>query len=91
MQTHHRKTLRAQRYDYTSPGAYFVTICTKDRVHYFGEIVNGKMVMNELGKICIQEIIETQQRRSHLRIDEYIVMPNHIHMMIIVRTYGNTS
>jgi putative transposase len=74
---------RASRYDYTSPGGYFVTICTKDRVHYFGEINNGEMILNDLGKICSQEI-ENMSNRITVDIHEYIVMPNHIHLLLVM-------
>jgi REP element-mobilizing transposase RayT len=89
-----RKSPRAQRYDYTSPGGYFVTICTKDRVHYFGEICRDAfvthpnegrsiMVLNDLGKICSQEI-ENMSNRMTVDIHEYIVMPNHIHLLLVM-------
>jgi len=93
---HQRKSPRWKDYDYSSPWWYFVTICTKGREHYFGEIYKGEMKLSEIGTICKQEIKDTEQRRSHIRIDEYIIMPNHIHLLMIVGenpvgTYGNTS
>ena len=61
-----------------------MTICAKNREHYFGEINNREMILSEIGGICKQEIKNTEQRRSHIRIDEYIVMPNHIHLLMII-------
>ena len=78
-----RKSPRAQRYDYTSPWWYFITICTKDRVHRFSEIVNGKMYLNPLWKYCDQEIQRLSERKS-VDIHERIVMPNHIHLLFVV-------
>ncbi len=88
---------RRSEYDYGSPGGYFITICTADRQHYFGEIEDGEMVLSEIGKVCEQEIIETDQRRNYVEIDEYIIMPNHIHLLLFINTIpavgtcGNTS
>jgi REP element-mobilizing transposase RayT len=48
---HHRKSIRLKGYDYTLPGAYFVTVCTKDRINMFGTIIDGVMMMNNLGNI----------------------------------------
>ncbi len=81
-----RKSPRAQRYDYTSPGGYFITICTKDREHYFGEIEKNKMVLNELGRCCYDEIQRLATRKT-VDIHERIVMPNHIHILLIMSEY----
>lgn len=81
---HNRKSPRKKGYDYTSPWWYFVTICTKNREHYFGTNIDGQMILSSLGEICKQEILDTEQKRPHIRIDEYIVMPNHIHLLMII-------
>jgi len=87
-----RKSPRAQRYDYTSPWWYFVTICTKDRAHYFGEIGRDDssnhpiMIFNELGKYCDQEIQRLSDRKS-VDVHERVVMPNHIHILLIMSEY----
>ncbi len=87
-----RKSPRAQRYDYTSPWWYFITICTKDRAHYFGEIDRDDssnhpiMKLNELGKYCDQEIQRLSDRKS-VNVHERIVMPNHIHILLIMSEY----
>ena len=77
-----------QRYDYTSPGGYFVTICTKDRMHYFGEIVDGEMRLNTLGQICKQHIQQIDTRKN-VQIHEYVVMPNHVHIIVIISEFTN--
>jgi len=70
---------RAQWWDYSNPGAYFITICTQNRNHYFGAIENAKMNLSRIGIIadlCWQEI---NNRRKNLELGEYVIMPNHIH------------
>ena len=77
---------RRQDYDYRSWGTYFITICTKDRVHYFGDIVDTAMYLSPIGIICDEEIHHTIDKRSSVDLHEYIIMPNHIHLLIIVGT-----
>ncbi len=80
------ESARMQNWDYANEGAYFITICTKDRVQYFGEIVNGEMQLNELGNIVQTEWIRTLQLRPdmNLELGEFVVMPNHFHAIIII-------
>jgi hypothetical protein len=61
---------------------YFVTICTQDRVHYFGEIRDGTMMLSDIGKICNTHIQNIPQHRKHTDIHEYVVMPNHVHILL---------
>jgi putative transposase len=79
-----RKSPRAQRFDYTASAGYFVTICTKDREHYFGEIIDGKMVLNELGNETYRcwKLIETFH--PHVICDAFVCMPNHVHGILMV-------
>jgi len=92
-----RTSPRRSQYDYSNPWWYFVTICTKVRQHYFGEIVDWILQSSLIGQICAQEIIDTNHRRNYVDIDEYIVMPNHIHLLLFINTIpavgtcGNTS
>jgi len=81
---HHRRSIRLKGYDYTQPGAYFVTICTQDRQHLFGEVVDGEMRLNEAGEIVCAAWFKTAQLRSYvvLHEDEFVVMPNHVHGII---------
>ena len=79
-----RKKLRLENYDYSQEWYYFVTMCTRGRLHHFWEIKNDVIVLNKYGKIaqtCWQEIIE---HYDNVRLDEYVIMPNHIHGIIIV-------
>lgn len=83
---HNRKSPRKKGYDYTSPWWYFVTICTKNREHYFGKVEHGQMILSQLWKICEQKIQKLSQRRS-VDVHERIVMPNHIHIILIIDKY----
>jgi putative transposase len=77
-----RKSIRIKGYDYSQNGAYFVTICTHNKLCLFGQVESGKMVLNALG-LLIESI--WRQIPSHYRtvlIDEFVVMPNHIHGII---------
>jgi REP element-mobilizing transposase RayT len=80
---HRRRSIRLREYDYSRPGYYFVTICIHDRTQYlFGDIVRNEMVLNDIGKIaerCWQKI---PSHFPHVKIDEFIVMPNHMHGII---------
>lgn len=81
---------RLQTWDYKSAAAYFVTLCTQHRAHYFGEIENGKMQMNEIGQITENEWLKTPGLRPdmNLQMGEFIVMPNHFHAIIVI---GNNA
>lgn len=80
------ESARLQAWDYGSNAAYFVTICAADRKHYFGENDNGKIVLSKIGIITQREWIKTPEIRPdmNLILDEYIVMPNHFHAIIII-------
>lgn len=79
-----RKNPRLKDYDYTLSGYYFITICTKEKKHYFGEISNGIMQYKDIGKIANEFIKKIDDIYKSIKLDKYIIMPNHIHMIIIV-------
>ncbi len=81
---HHRGTIRLGGYDYSSSGAYFVTVCTRNRECLFGEIKDGQMVLNEYGKIVENEWLKTFDVRKNVRLDYYVVMPNHFHGILVL-------
>jgi hypothetical protein len=83
---HHRQSIRLKGYDYTSAGAYFVTLCTFQKHYLFGEIVDGEMALNELGSIIHFEWKWTEVVRPTIDMDMHIVMPNHLHGIVI---FGN--
>jgi hypothetical protein len=80
------ETVRLINWDYGSEGMYFITICTKNREHYFGEIIHGEMHLNDLGQVVRQEWEKTPQIRPdmNLELGEFIVMPNHFHAILII-------
>ena len=84
-----RKPTRLKGYDYSQNGAYFITICTSQKAHLFGEITNSKMHLNDLGEIVNREIKKIEKHYHNICIDKYVIMPNHIHMIIeIIETEG---
>ena len=83
---HHRRSIRLQGYDYSRAGAYFVTICTQNRACLFGNIVDGKMALNDAGRIAADEWTKTALIRDEIQLDEWVVMPNHFHGIVIFST-----
>ena len=81
---HHRRTIRLRGYDYSWVGAYFITICIRNGKHLFGHIVDGKMILNEYGIIAHNEWLKTHNIRSNVQLGEFIVMPNHVHGIIVI-------
>lgn len=80
-----RKQLRMSDYDYKTPGYYFVTLCTHDRACLFGEISNGEMKLNAAGQM-IQDVWNgISKRYTGWSVDTLIVMPNHAHVIIVLR------
>jgi REP element-mobilizing transposase RayT len=77
-------TTRLPGWDYSEPGMYFVTICTKGMKCSFGRVLDGKVILSEAGQIVKDEILKTEKIREKIRIDSYIVMPNHVHLIIII-------
>jgi putative transposase len=75
---------RLAGYDYGQNGAYFITICTKNRIHYFGEIVDRKMILNEIGNLAHEYWQEIPNHFSYIELGNFVVMPNHIHGILII-------
>ncbi len=81
---HHRRSIRLKGYDYTQAGAYFVTIVTQGRLCLFGEVVAGEMQMNDAGRMVQQVCDELALFYEGVQTDAFIVMPNHVHGIIIL-------
>ena len=81
---HHRRSIRLKGYDYAQPGAYFITICSYQRMHVFGEVINGEMILNDTGKTAREEWFKTAELRPYVKLydDEFMIMPNHGHGII---------
>lgn len=84
------ESARHPHWDYTSNGYYFVTICTHNRQHFFGRVIAGKMQLSDIGKIVADEWQKTSQIRSNVKLDEWVVMPNHFHGIIIIDNPAQT-
>jgi REP element-mobilizing transposase RayT len=81
---HHRRSIRLPGYDYSQPGAYFVTIVTHHREHLFGEITNGEMRLNKIGRIVQFAWNDLPKWHRHVRLGAFCIMPNHVHAVIIL-------
>jgi len=81
---HARRSIRLRRFNYAQPGAYFVTMCTYQRECWFGEISNGKMRLNECGQIVKECWQWLSKHYPWVNIDEWTVMPNHLHGIIAI-------
>lgn len=81
---HHRRSIRLRGYDYTQPGAYFITICTADRTEIFGRVVDGNMESNETGQIILRLWGDLPAQRPNVQLGEFVVMPNHIHGILVL-------
>lgn len=73
-----------QSWDYATEGAYFITICTKDRVEYFGEIVHGEMQLNELGCFAQNVWMEIPAQFPFIELGTFVIMPNHTHGILMI-------
>ncbi len=81
---HHRRSIRLPHYDYRNPGSYYVTICIHEKRCVFGEVKNNIVCLNEMGQIAQRNWLALPQRFPTLEMDEYIIMPNHIHGIITI-------
>jgi len=89
---HHRRSIRLQGYDYSQPGAYFVTVCVQDQECLLGDIVDGEMRMNELGELVWATWHDLPNHLPHVELDAFVVMPNHVHGIVwIVDVVGAGS
>jgi len=87
----HRRSIRLKHYDYSLSGAYFVTICTWNRECLFGEIKNRTMHKNEFGEIVSDEWKRTEDLRPYVKLDLSIIMPNHLHGILIINDDNGTK
>jgi REP element-mobilizing transposase RayT len=76
---HHHRSIRLTHYDYSLPGAYFVTICTFGKLCIFGQVVGDQMRENDCGRIVRERWLDTVRIRPQIELDAFTVMPNHLH------------
>jgi REP element-mobilizing transposase RayT len=81
---HRRRSIRLREYDYSRRGAYFVTICTQNRECLFGNIQHNEMVLNQAGEMAYKTCNNLSIKCPGIEIDEFIIMPNHVHGIIII-------
>ena len=82
------ESLRLKGYDYTAPGAYFVTICADSRIERFGKVEDGNMRRNQIGEVAHQTWIGIPNHHQNATLDEFIVMPNHVHGIIVLGVHS---
>jgi REP element-mobilizing transposase RayT len=83
-----RRSIRLEDWDYSSPAAYFVTICAKDQSCHFGEVADDRMRLSPLGEIVTESWEWLARQYPHVSLDAYVIMPNHMHGVIVLHPVG---
>ena len=83
-QEYKTKSIRLKYWDYSTTWWHFVRISTQNHINYFGSINSGQMEINEIGKIAKYEWIKTADLRENVELDEFVIMPNHMHGIVIL-------
>lgn len=81
---HNRRSIRLKDYDYSGAGGYCLTICSFKRCSIFGEVINSEMYLNKIGRVVEDEWIRTEYLRQEIVLDEFTIMPNHLHGIIMI-------
>ncbi len=87
---HRRRSNRLKGYNYSYPGAYFVTLVTYKRACLFGEVLEGEVRLNKIGKLAQAELHRLPIQFRHIAIESHVIMPNHIHAIIVINSVGAT-
>ncbi len=87
----YRKPNRLINYDYSNTGWYYITICTNDHKNHFGEVINSKMDLNDAGKIVYEYWEKIEKLHKNIELDYFVIMPNHIHGIIIINSVGDAN
>ncbi|MBI5052316.1 MAG: transposase [Chloroflexi bacterium] len=85
------ESTRLRNWDYAGAGWYFVTLCTRNRELFFGDVKEGEMILSPVGEIIAEEWLKTKEVRVNVELDEWIVMPNHVHGIIVITHPVETS
>jgi REP element-mobilizing transposase RayT len=88
---HHRRSVRLKGHDYAQPGAYFVTVCTRDRECLLGEVADGEIRLNEYGMAVREEWLKTAELRENVEVEACTVMPNHVHGIVVITNGKGTA
>lgn len=89
--TKHRRSIRLKGYDYSQPGAYFVTLVTHERKCLFGKIEDGEVRLNDVGRMVEEAWIEVPNHYPGVECDTFLIMPNHIHAVIVLVGAGPSA
>ncbi len=84
------ETTRLPGWDYAGMGYYFVTLCTEDRLPFFGIVTDGQMILSPMGEIVAREWQRTEQVRDKVALDACVIMPNHVHGIVVIHG-GDTA
>ena len=79
-----RKPTRLREYDYSQSGWYFLTVCTKNQIKWFGDVIDEKMVLNAYGKIVQEQWLWPARQYVYVKLDEFVIMPNHMHGIVVI-------
>ncbi len=90
-QIHHRRSIRLKDYDYSQPGAYFVTLVSYQRYCLFGNVIEGEMQVGRYGKIVLQVMQNLPNHYPYITVEAFVVMPNHIHAIVVLRADDDDS
>ena len=90
-QKHHRRSIRLPAHDYSHPGAYFITLVTYQRDCLFGNIVEGEMQLSAMGQVAEEHWRLIPQHFPQVELGAYVIMPNHVHGIIIINGGSNAS
>ena len=86
-----RRSPRKAGFDYTTPGAYFVTICSHNRRHIFGHIASNQMVLSSVGQIAQDRWAALPDHHPQVKLDQFVIMPNHVHGIIWLHIEPDTN
>ena len=90
-QKHHRRSIRLPEYDYSQPGAYFITMVTHQRDPLFGSIVQGEMRLSAMGQVAEEHWRLIPEHFPQVELGAYVIMPNHVHGIIVINGRSNAS
>ena len=79
------QSARLRHWDYSATGSYFVTICTKERACFFGDVTNTEVKLSPVGRIVAEEWQKTPFIRQNVELDEWQIMPNHLHVIVVIK------
>jgi len=79
------KSSRLKNWDYSTPGFYLITICTYNHNNFFGKIIDNKMELSKRGEIVKSELLKTFEIRKNIKLHEWVVMPNHVHILMEIK------